>query len=228
MMVECVERRFAALSAPHRIQWLSDNGSLFAAGKTIEIAPALNLEPCFTPVESPESNGNGRSFRQSLQARLCQGQPYPRRPHGASGDRFLDGGLQHDPPAFPAGLSLSSGIHYRSIATRRVSGLTGSTPASGRCRSTAKTGNSAGANPKRWTKARRRDVMPTGMNHRIIATTWTSADLLILPGASPIRTEAAIGPATRMDIRCHNSARFFQKPLLCRRRWERRRKSFRE
>jgi len=62
MMVHCVERRFGTVPAPQRVQWLSDNGSIFAAYKTIEIAMALNLEPCFTPVESPESNGMAEAF----------------------------------------------------------------------------------------------------------------------------------------------------------------------
>src|SRR5690242_13163203 len=62
MMVQCVERRFATFRAPHRVQWLTGNGSIFAAHKTIEIAMALNLEPCFTPVESPESNGMAEAF----------------------------------------------------------------------------------------------------------------------------------------------------------------------
>ena len=62
MMVECVEKRFGAVCAPHRVQWLSDNGSIFAAHKTVEVALALNLEPCFTPVESPESNGMAEAF----------------------------------------------------------------------------------------------------------------------------------------------------------------------
>jgi transposase InsO family protein len=62
MMVQCVERRFASERAPHRVQWLTDNGSTFAARKTIDIAVALNLEPCFTPVESPESNGMAEAF----------------------------------------------------------------------------------------------------------------------------------------------------------------------
>ena len=57
LMVECVETRFASPRAPHSVQWLADNGSVYAAGKTIDMAIALNLEPCFTPVESPESNG---------------------------------------------------------------------------------------------------------------------------------------------------------------------------
>ncbi len=62
MMVECVEKRFGAFRAPHRVQWLADNGSIFASRKTVEIALALNLEPCFTPVESPESNGMAEAF----------------------------------------------------------------------------------------------------------------------------------------------------------------------
>ena len=62
MMVQCVERRFGTIRAPHRVQWLTDNGSIFAAHKNIEIALALNLEPCFTPVESPESNGMAEAF----------------------------------------------------------------------------------------------------------------------------------------------------------------------
>ena len=49
-------------AAPHPVQWLSDNGSIFAAHKTIEIAVALNLVPCFTPVESLESNGMAEAF----------------------------------------------------------------------------------------------------------------------------------------------------------------------
>jgi putative transposase len=62
MMVRCVEQRFGGIRAPHPVQWLSDNGSIFAAHRTVEIALALNLVPCFTPVESPESNGMAEAF----------------------------------------------------------------------------------------------------------------------------------------------------------------------
>jgi putative transposase len=62
MMVRCVEKRFDAICAPHPVQWLSDNGSIFAAYQTIESALALNLAPCFTPVESSESNGMPQAF----------------------------------------------------------------------------------------------------------------------------------------------------------------------
>lgn len=41
MMVGCVEKRFSTIRAPHPVQWLSDNGSIFAAHKTIEVAVAL-------------------------------------------------------------------------------------------------------------------------------------------------------------------------------------------
>jgi transposase InsO family protein len=62
MMVRCVEQRFGGIRAPHPVQWLSDNGSIFAAHRTVEIALALNLVPCFTPIESPESNGMAEAF----------------------------------------------------------------------------------------------------------------------------------------------------------------------
>ena len=62
MMVHCVEQRFADIRAARKVQWLTDNGSIFAAYRTLEIAAALNLEPCFMPVESPESNGMAEAF----------------------------------------------------------------------------------------------------------------------------------------------------------------------
>jgi putative transposase len=56
-MIPCVEKRCAAIHNPYPVQWLRDNGSIFAADRTIGIALPLNLELCFTPVESPASNG---------------------------------------------------------------------------------------------------------------------------------------------------------------------------
>jgi putative transposase len=52
MMVGCVEKRFGVIRAPHPVQWLSDNGSIFAAHKTIQVAVALNLAPGFTPMKA--------------------------------------------------------------------------------------------------------------------------------------------------------------------------------
>ncbi len=48
MMVRCVEQHFGAIRAPHPVQWLSDNGLIFAARESIEIALALTLAPCVT------------------------------------------------------------------------------------------------------------------------------------------------------------------------------------
>ncbi len=77
MMVRCVEQRFSSIRAPHPVQWLSDNGSIFAAHKTIEIAVALNLVPCFTPVESPESNGMAEAFVKTLKRDYVRVSPIP-------------------------------------------------------------------------------------------------------------------------------------------------------
>jgi len=77
MMVRCVEQRFGAIRAPLPVQWLSDNGSIFAAHKTIEIAVALNLVPCFTPVESPESNGMAEAFVKTFKRDYVRVSPIP-------------------------------------------------------------------------------------------------------------------------------------------------------
>ena len=77
LMVGCVEARFAAVRAPHCIQWLSDNGSVYVAAKTLDIATALNLEPCFTPVESPESNGMAEAFVKTFKRDYVRVNPIP-------------------------------------------------------------------------------------------------------------------------------------------------------
>lgn len=77
MMVHCVEQRFGAPQAPHPVQWLTDNGSIFAAHKTIDVALALNLTPCFTPVESPESNGMAEAFVKTFKRDYVRVSPIP-------------------------------------------------------------------------------------------------------------------------------------------------------
>lgn len=126
MMVHCVERRFGILPAPHRVQWLSDNGSIFAAYKTIDIARALNLEPCFTPVESPEGNGMAEAFVKTFKRDYVRVNPIP---DAATALGPLDARLQQRPPALAAGLPFTKGVHqHATIPTRRVSGPIGSTP----------------------------------------------------------------------------------------------------
>ncbi|WP_406857171.1 IS3 family transposase [Alsobacter sp. KACC 23698] len=66
MMVHCVEARFGSCRALHRLRWLSDNGWVYAIAQTIGIAFDLNLDPCYTPVESPESNGHAGAFVKTI------------------------------------------------------------------------------------------------------------------------------------------------------------------
>ena len=77
MMVRSVEQRFGTIRAPQPVQWLSENGSIFAAHRTIEIARALNLLPCFTPVESPESNGMAEVFVKTFKRDYVRVSPIP-------------------------------------------------------------------------------------------------------------------------------------------------------
>ena len=77
MMVQCVEKRFGTIRAPHPVQWLSDNGSIFAAHRPFETALALNLTPCFTPVESPESNGMAEVFVNTFKCDYVRISPIP-------------------------------------------------------------------------------------------------------------------------------------------------------
>ncbi|ATR19230.1 IS3 family transposase (plasmid) [Roseomonas sp. FDAARGOS_362] len=77
LMLACVERRFAALRAPHPVQWLADNGSAYAAHDTRDFAIALNLVACFTPVRSPESNGVSEAFVKTLKRDYARIHPSP-------------------------------------------------------------------------------------------------------------------------------------------------------
>jgi len=77
MMLEAVEIRFAALRSPHPLEWLSDNGSAYTAKETRDFASALNLVPCFTPVQSPESNGISEAFVKTFKRDYVRINPLP-------------------------------------------------------------------------------------------------------------------------------------------------------
>lgn len=77
MMIECVETGFGAPGAPQLIQWLTDNGRAHAGATTIDRALALDLEPCFTPVESPESNGMAEAFVKTFKRDDVRVNPIP-------------------------------------------------------------------------------------------------------------------------------------------------------
>ncbi len=58
LVITAIENRFGRinlLSEP--IEWLTDNGSCFIAKDTASLLRDIGMEPCTTPVRSPQSNG---------------------------------------------------------------------------------------------------------------------------------------------------------------------------
>jgi putative transposase len=51
-----------ALTAPHAVQWLSDNGPQYTATASVLYAHELGLVPITTPAYSPQSNGLAEAF----------------------------------------------------------------------------------------------------------------------------------------------------------------------
>jgi putative transposase len=67
LMMQDVEYRVgASQTAPHELEWLSDNGSCYIASNTRYFARALELKPITTPLQSPQSNGMAESFVKTL------------------------------------------------------------------------------------------------------------------------------------------------------------------
>ncbi|MGZ2478785.1 putative transposase [Sinorhizobium medicae] len=63
LVITAVENRFGRinmLSEP--IEWLTDNGSCFIAKDTASLLRDIGMEPCTTPVRSPQSNGMAEAF----------------------------------------------------------------------------------------------------------------------------------------------------------------------
>ena len=77
MMLEAVECRFGAIKAPHRVEFLSDNGSPYTAKDTRDFALSLGLEPCFTPIASPQSNGIAEAFVKTMKRDYVRVNPIP-------------------------------------------------------------------------------------------------------------------------------------------------------
>ena len=74
-MLQAVEKRFAAVRAPHAIKYLSDNGSAYTTKATRYFATALNQVTCFTMAARPQSNG--RSIRKNQQRDYVRINPLP-------------------------------------------------------------------------------------------------------------------------------------------------------
>ncbi len=128
IMLLSLERRFKSYRAPHRIEWLADNGSGFTAVETIDFALAVGLRPCFTPVRSPESNGMAEAFVKSFKRRLRSLQPVPRRSIRAATTPWLVRRLQYKSPTPRPQDALAARVHPGQFITRRVSGFIGATP----------------------------------------------------------------------------------------------------
>ena len=89
MMLEAVESRFAAIQAPHALEWLTDNGSVYTAHETRASATTLNLVPCFTPIQSPESNGISESFVKTFKRDYVRVNPSSGCDHRTPADRRM-------------------------------------------------------------------------------------------------------------------------------------------
>ena len=82
MMLEAVESRFAAIRAPHALEWLTDNGSAYTAHGDPGLRDRAQSRPCFTPVQSPESNGISESFVKTFKRDYVRVNPFRMRsPH---------------------------------------------------------------------------------------------------------------------------------------------------
>jgi len=77
MMLEAVERRFGTFRAPEAVEILSDNGAPYTARETRIFAHQLGLKPCFTPVQSPQSNGISEAFVNTLKRDYVHVSPLP-------------------------------------------------------------------------------------------------------------------------------------------------------
>lgn len=77
IMLQAVEARFAACRTPAVIEMLTDNGSPYIAKHTQIFARQLGLKPCFTPVQSPQSNGIAEAFVKTLKRDYVQVTPIP-------------------------------------------------------------------------------------------------------------------------------------------------------
>lgn len=63
LMAGSIEYRFGIVDrVPHRIEWLTDNGSAYTANATTGFGAMMGLYICTTPYYSPESNGMAESF----------------------------------------------------------------------------------------------------------------------------------------------------------------------
>ena len=74
LMQQAIAARFGATGWPQRrLEWLSDNGSIYTALETVIAAERLGLTPITTPAYSPQSNGLAERFVRTLRRDYLDG-----------------------------------------------------------------------------------------------------------------------------------------------------------
>ena len=77
-MLAALEHRFDGIDlAPVEIEWLTDNGSAYIAGKTRAFSQQIGLKPVTTPVRSPQSNGMAESCVKTIKRDYVAFMPKP-------------------------------------------------------------------------------------------------------------------------------------------------------
>jgi putative transposase len=72
------ENRFGRINIlPKPIEWLTDNCSCFIAKDTKSLLLDIGMEPCSTPVRSPQSNGMAEAFVKTFKRDYVAVNPVP-------------------------------------------------------------------------------------------------------------------------------------------------------
>ena len=88
----CVEHASARRVHPIRVQWLTRQRLDLSPPPRPSTSPlALNLDPCFTPVESPESNGVAEAFVKTFKRDYVRVNPIPDAEAALAAIAALDG-----------------------------------------------------------------------------------------------------------------------------------------
>jgi len=78
LVITAVENRFGRINTlPKPIEWLTDNGSCFIAKDTKSLLIDIGMEPCSTPVRSPQSNGMAEAFVKTFKRDYVSVNPIP-------------------------------------------------------------------------------------------------------------------------------------------------------
>ncbi|EYR82909.1 transposase [Shinella sp. DD12] len=78
LIITAVENRFGRINIlPEPIEWLTDNGSCFVAKDTKSLLRDIGMEPCSTPVRSPQSNGMAEAFVKTFKRDYVAVNPTP-------------------------------------------------------------------------------------------------------------------------------------------------------